>query len=815
MRAMSAYDTIDHRPEIPRKTRDHLEWHRVLARLAHHCRGPVAHEAALDLDFPADHSELEGRLDRITEARALLDAGRSPPVGQVVDVIPSATRAARGGVLEAEELIAIGQHLAVAARCRRFFAEVLTGAPHLVELAGDLADRPDLGRILLDSFDPDGALVDSASGELGHLRTRVAGLHAQLKESIHTVLSGDEYADLLQDDYYTIREDRYVLPIKSGHKRHVKGIVHGWSSSGATVYIEPEAVMQANNRLLMAQAEVNREVRRILVKLSRQVGGEVEVLKRSQAALVTLDLTCAAAELSKELDATRPQITTERTLRLKEARHPLLLLQGVQVVPNDLGLGQPQQALVITGPNTGGKTVALKTVGLCTLMALAGLHIPTKAGSVVPRVPGVFTDIGDEQSLSANTSTFSGHIANIMAILEAHHAGSMVLLDELVVGTDPLQGAALAQAICERFADLGALLLVTTHYESLKALPFDDDRFRNGAVGFDAANGVPTYALELDVPGASSALATARRLGLTPSIVERAVELTGPQQRRLDAIIQKLEAETAAARAAKAAIEAERADLQGQIAEVESARLRLRERLRDGIARERDVALRTARGVRDDLERLARQLKQGEKKKDAEWVARQQRSVGRVMGELMEAKRETSAAAAGPAVVAAKLRVGQKVWVKSLMNEAELVSLPDERGRCEIRAGIISSHVHLSELRLTREGPDLAPSKEKSTPKKSQQRREPFTWETAPPQVPDNTVDVRGMRGEEAIERVEQFLDGLYEADKGIAFIIHGHGTGILKRLVRERIPQSHIVLDWRRGGRHEGGDGVTAVLLK
>jgi DNA mismatch repair protein MutS2 len=800
-------------PQISRKTCDHLEWHRVLEALAYHCRGPVAEAEALSLDFPADLSTLNTRLDRVTEARVLLDAGRSPPVGHVQDVIPAVTRAARGGVLEAEELVAIGQHLDVAARCRRFFSEVLSGAPNLVEVANDLADRPDLGRTLLDSFDTNGQLVDSASGELGHLRTRVTGLHAQLKESIHTVLGDAEYADLLQDEYYTIREDRYVLPIKSGHKRHVKGIVHGWSASGATVYIEPEAVMQANNRLLMAQAEVDREVRRILVKLSKQVGGELGAIRRSQAAVVALDLACAAAALSKQLDATRPVITEQREVHLKQARHPLLLLQEVEVIPNDLSLGRPQQALVITGPNTGGKTVALKTVGLCTLMGLAGLHIPAQAGSVVPRVPGVYTDIGDEQSLASNKSTFSGHIANLMAIFEALDAGSMVLLDELVVGTDPLQGAALAQAICERFADLGVLLLVTTHYESLKALPFDDERFRNGAMGFDAAHHGPTYALELDVPGASSALSTARRLGLAASIVERAVELTGPEQRRLDAIIRRLEAETAAARKARLDIEQERDELRGQLAEVESARERLRERLRDGIARERNQALRTARGLRDDLERLQRQLKDAQKKKDPEWLAKQQRRVGRMIGEMMEAQRETATAAAGPAVEAAKLRIGQKVWVKSLMNTAELVTLPDDRGRCEVRAGIIKSHVHLSELRLHQDGPDLAPPKAK--PKAAPKPKPEVTWETAGPQAPDNTVDVRGMRGEPAIERIEQFLDGLYESDRPIAFIIHGHGTGILKKLVRERIPSNRCVRDWRRGGRHEGGDGVTAVLLK
>ncbi|MGK0359577.1 MAG: DNA mismatch repair protein MutS2, partial [Bradymonadia bacterium] len=424
-------------PAISQKTCNHLEWHRVLDRLAYHCHGPVAQHEALGLDFPSDVSVLNTRLDRITEARTLLDAGRAPPVGQVVDVIPAAIRASRGGVLEPEELVSIGQHLDVAARCRRFFGEVMGGAPNLVAVADNLADRPDLARTILDSFDAGGDVLDSASGELGQLRTRVTGLHVQLKESIHTVLSGDEYADLLQDEYYTIREDRYVLPIKSGHKRHVKGIVHGWSASGQTVYIEPEAVLQANNRLLMAQADVDREIRRVLTRLSAQVGGELGVLRRSQVAIVTLDLATAGAHLSKELKCSRPTITEARRLHLKQARHPLLLLQDVAVVPNDLSLGEPQQALVITGPNTGGKTVALKTVGLCTLMGLAGLHIPALAGSVVPRVPGLFTDIGDEQSLSSNKSTFSGHIANIMAIFEAVEPGSMVLLDELVVGTDP------------------------------------------------------------------------------------------------------------------------------------------------------------------------------------------------------------------------------------------------------------------------------------------------------------------------------------------------------------------------------------------
>ncbi|MCA9526535.1 MAG: Smr/MutS family protein, partial [Myxococcales bacterium] len=467
-----------------------------------------------------------------------------------------------------------------------------------------------------------------------------------------------------------------------------------------------------------------------------------------------------------------------------------------------------------TGPNTGGKTVALKTAGLCALMALSGLHIPADEGSSLPRVPGVFTDIGDEQSLEESKSTFSGHIANLKAILGAIQAGSLVLLDEIVIGTDPVQGAALAQAILERLADLGTFVVVTTHYESLKALPLEDARFRNGAVGFDAERRVPTYHLELDVPGSSSALITARRLGLDPVIVDRAMALTGPEQRRLESLIQRLEAETSALLRTRTELEAEREQVQVTLAGIIEKEERLRTRLREGVARERDQALRSARTAREELEKLRKQLRDPGKRRDATWVDSQRSRVGELVDRLVTEGRAVEEAAAGPALDPAALRVGQKVYVISLNADAELLALPDDKGRCQVRAGLLAANVPVSDLRLKRE--KTPPALAARAPKPVETPRPPaLTWESAPPQVPDNTVDVRGKRADEALELVERHLDALFEREAGAAYIIHGHGTGALKREVRDWLGGCRYVLDWRRGDRHEGGDGVTAVLLR
>lgn len=803
------------RPRVSQKTLAHLEWSRIRDRLAHHCRSPVGARLAAALDFAESDDALDARLRRTSEARQLIDQGRTAPLGGILDVKRPVGLAARGSVLEPEDLVAIGRVVETAARCRRYFADVAATAPTLAAIAADLLDAPALGRELLDTFDEHGEVADSASGELGFLRTRVAGLHEQLKQRVHGLLSDPAYEGMLQDEYYTIREDRYVLPVRSGHKNHIDGIVHGWSGSGATVYIEPQAVVEANNSLMMAQADVDREIRRILGKLSRRVGEHARALTEAQDALALLDLAWAAGLLSAELEASAPTLVDEPHLLLKAARHPLLLLGGVKVVPNDLRLGGGQQVLVVTGPNTGGKTVALKTAGLSVLMALAGLHVPAAEGSIVPRVPGVHSDIGDEQSLDESRSTFSGHMANIIDIFRDLEPQSLVLLDELAVGTDPIQGAALAQAILEAFADRRSLVFVTTHYESLKALPFDDARFRNGAMGFDEGASTPTYHLTFDVPGASSALRTARRLGLDERIVERAAALAGPQQQALETVITRLEYEATASRKAREAAEAEALRLQNARAAAEAHEERLRTRLREGLAKERDAALKEARALRDEIAKLKRSMRQDPRKSDAKWVDEQKSAVEKKIEKIIADQQAAAAHAAGPAPAPEELRPGQTVWVVSLNNEATLIDGPDDRGRCTVRAGILTATVDASDLRPRGFGKKPAAARKAEEHKRPPApRAQTVDWENAPPQAPDNTVDVRGLRADEALERIERFLDAQLEREHPIAFVIHGHGTGALKREVRQWLKTSRYAREHRRGHPHEGGDGVTAVLL-
>lgn len=810
---------------IPQKTLAHLEWQRICERLADHCSGPVAAERARTLGFAPDERSRQRQLSRTTEARGLIDDGRAPGLGSPPRVAAFAQLAGRGSVLHAEALIDLGRFLESAWRTHQALHDLTDLAPQLSELAELLVLLPDLARRLRDSFDDHGQLHDHASGELGALRARVGSMHEQLQSSVQSVLRSPDYSEYLQDGYYTIREDRYVLPVRSGHKYHLPGIVHGSSQSGQTVYIEPQQVVEANNRLVLAQADVEREIQRILTKLSADVGKHTQDIVESQDLLAQIDLAFAAGRLSKELNATVPIAAPDAPLSLRNVRHPLLVLAGVDVVPNDLILREGQLGLVITGPNTGGKTVALKTVGLCALLSLAGLHIPADHGSTLPLWPAVYTDIGDEQSLQDHRSTFSAHLANLVRIRELAQSGSLVLLDELAVGTDPIQGAALAQAVLEDFVSRDITAITTTHFESLKALPFEDQRFRNAAVGFDMQAGGPTYRLSMDVPGASNALHAARRLGLHPPLVERAGELAGGQHQRLEAIIGQLEEERLQTHNARRAFEKQTRDLESTRAQLEEARARLQQKIRSDVSRERDLALQHAKRLREELERLQQQLRQPKKQRDAEWIAQASRQAQRASEEILQARRADLRTEAGTPLDPQSLQLGQRVWVLSLETEAQIVELPDDRAQVGVRAGIVTARVQCSDLRAVGKGKTKAagaarvraaqPSPAPAAPPRAQAAEGALDWEQLPPQAGHNTVDVRGQRADEAIDKVEAFIDEQHSAGGRIVFIIHGHGTGVLKNAVRQWLKSSPYVHDQRPGGRHEGGDGVTAAQLR
>ena len=824
---------------VPLKTLRHLEWGAVLEALAERCRGPVAEERALSLELTCDERTLRLELQRVDEARALLDEGHSPPLGQPVDVSDLVKRAQRGGVLDVDALSHIGASLEAAHKTRRFFKPLSERYPALDDLAVGLADLQSISREISASVTPQGELSDLASGELGELRRKVETLDVQLKERVSTLTHDELFEGMLQDDFYTLRDDRYVLPVKSGHKRHVDGIVHGWSSSGATVYIEPQVVVEANNRLLMAQADVKREVHRVLSRLSKRVAERGREVIESAEALAELDFVFAKAALSKDLNASSPHLSHEPTLSLQEARHPLLALSPhVEVVPNNIELGamnpqaQSGAVLVVTGPNAGGKTVVMKTAGVIVMMALAGLHVPTAPGALIPLVPALFSDMGDEQNLGEGHSTFSGHMANLSSVLRLLKPGSLVLLDELAIGTDPSQGAALAQAILEHLASQGALVFVTTHYEELKLLPRSDERFRNGAVEYDEEAQAPTYRLQYDALGASSALQIARRCGLPEALLERAQALSGEQRARLDEVIKELEAEATSARAAKDKALAELKRHRDLNNTLEVKERKLADQLARAVDQERSVAIKEARKVRDQARALREQLK--EKGQDVRSLEEQERELTRLADELDSASVEEQLARYPQDLDLSSLSVGQRVWVITLGTHAKIASLPNAKGQCEVSEGILRIQVRAEALRMPRERLSKDPrgaqpssqeggrgsGKGKSTGKKGKKgntpsKKTPLSWEELPPQSPDLTCDVRGQRVEDAFEAITAALDRLTQRDAKIGFIIHGHGTGALKRAVRAWLKTCPYVDAQRPGQPHEGGDGVTAVRLR
>ncbi len=508
------------------------------------------------------------RAAEIAEARRLASEDARLPLGGIVDVAGAISRVRKAAALDAAELVAVASTARALAKLRAHLKDEAR-APRLAARAASIADLGHVYHPILDAFDADGRLVDHASDALGPLRRAVTALKAQLERRMEEALLDERFAPYLQDAYYTQREERYVLPVRTDGKGFVRGIVHGTSQSGQTLFIEPEDIVDLNNRAKLAEAEVADEERRILAKLSGWVAEEADAIDLGLAAAGHLDVVAAAAVMADDTVASEPILEAEPRIALLHARHPLMLLAERRCVANDVTL-DAGGTLVISGPNAGGKTVALKTVGFAALMARAGLHLAAESGSAIGWFVDVFTDIGDAQSLERDLSTFSGHIVNLREMLAAARPGALVLIDEIAVGTDPDQGASLAQAVLEALSAAGATTLVTTHYDRLKSLGAASSeaapKFANASVGFDLARLEPTFKLHLGTPGSSGALAVARRMGLADAICERARELLGTAGTRVDELLasvadqrRRIEDERAALLAELEAVEADRA----------------------------------------------------------------------------------------------------------------------------------------------------------------------------------------------------------------------------------------------------------------
>lgn len=805
---------------LPEKSLGDLGWSHITAALSRRCIGPDAEALAAELGVLPTRGVAERRRAEVMELTALLQTDDPLPLRGIRGVRRALLRVRKDDVLDGEAFGELADTLRATKNTREYLVRRTEKAP-LVASWGERLVVPDgLEAEIRRTFDATGEVVDEASPDLGRLRRRVKSLRSTIQNRLDNILKSPKFEGILQDEFVTIRDERYVLPVRAGERGDFPGIVHGQSNSGATLFIEPQELITLNNDFRMAQLDVENEIRRILQRLTRLVSRHVDALEDNQDLLTYIDLAWAGARLADDLDMRAPTLdpADDGALDLRRVRHPVLALRELEgelkVVPNDIRIVDGAHVLIVSGPNTGGKTVTLKTLGLVSLMTRAGLPIPCADDSRMPWFDRVFSDVGDEQALERDLSTFSGHVRNIASFLPDCDAGSLVLLDELFAGTDPEQGAALGRALLDELARRGCWVVVTTHLESLKTLAFEDDRFACGSVGFDVDRLAPTYALRMGVPGSSYALRIAQRLGLSTRIVERAGDwMSGQQSGTTEMLVERLEREHARLSEEREAVadELRQARVERERAEADREKLAKRERevldaearkLRDEVRSLRDQVKAHARALRDVASTDMDPTEARKRLEEARAIARRVEAKTREAIRAEEKARPTGRRAADWD----DLELGSIVFVRPFGKTGTVAEPPTRGERIVVQLGPMRASFELTDLFIEPGSADRGAA----TPAGRGGPRAGVRMDVE--RSTDNSLDLRGATVDEALDRVDAFLDAAVRSGRDAVFIIHGHGTGALKRAVRAHLPRTTFGSDFRAGRRDEGGDGVTVV---
>ena len=796
-----------------------LELPKVLDLLAAETASADAAAQARALTPSTDVYEVTRRLDETSEAQSLLLRHGAPSLGGIRNVCTAAKRAQTGAPLSLRELLDVAELLRVF-RAIAGWRSHLEGETVLDRVLDGILPNKFLEEKITHAILAEDTVADNASPELASLRRKSRAASSRVRESLDKLIRSPSYQKALQDPIVTLREGRFVVPVKAECRSEVAGLVHGASSSGATVFVEPMVVVEANNELRLLAAKEQVEIDRIVAALSAEVGSACGSLCAGYEQVVALDLIFAKARLADKMKASRPALREDGYVKLRHARHPLI--DPKAVVPIDVELGGAFDTLVITGPNTGGKTVTLKTVGLLTLMTLCGLLPPVDDGSAVSIFSRVLVDIGDEQSIEQSLSTFSAHMTNLIDILAAADHRSLVLVDELGAGTDPVEGAALAVAILERLREQGAKIVATTHYAELKAYAVHEAGVENGSCEFDVATLRPTYRLLVGVPGRSNAFAISERLGITPDVVERARALVSGDDRKMEDVVVRLDEQ-------RHALEQELADAKQSRSAAERDASAAKARA-EALEKERQKALEDARAeakkiverARLDSERLIEELDRLKKQKNAadfsEKATAAKSKLRRQLSKMEDELDPVVAPAKELYVLPRPLKVGDTVTLASLGKDGTVLSLPDKDGQVEIQAGVIHTRVPLTELRLKEAAG--AKSQTANAAKKLRKTYAPAA-DTPSADAPGRVrgtgleLDLRGMAVDEALPAVDLFLDRTVLANVGSVTLIHGKGTGVLRAAVQQHLRSHPSVKSFRLGKYGEGEDGVTIVELK
>jgi DNA mismatch repair protein MutS2 len=781
-----------------------LELRKILDRLAGYTQFSGGAKGARDLEPCGEIHEARERLAVTNEARRLLDARPDTTIGAARDVRDKVAIAQRGATLLPADLLDIRGTLVSGHTLQRALSRLQFQFPLLADIAGRIQPAGHLIDEIDRCLDERGEVRDNASPELARARREVRINHDRLFDKLQRLVASSRVAPYLQEAIITQRGGRYVIPLKTDFKGRVRGIIHDQSASGATVFVEPLATVELNNKWREAQLVEEKEVQKVLAKLSALVADEANAVKWTVEALAELDVTFAKAKYAEAIDATEPELIpflseTQRpggAVRLIQARHPLL--DPETVVPIDVELDDETFVVVITGPNTGGKTVSLKTVGLLTLMAECGLHIPAAAGSALSCFEKVFADIGDEQSIEQSLSTFSSHLTNILGFLDDVDERSLVLLDELGAGTDPAEGSALARSILDHLRNKGVTTFVATHYPELKVYAHTTDNVANAHVEFDLETLAPTYHLSIGLPGRSNAFAIAARLGMPASIIEAArcmVDETDLHTEDLLAGIAQAYRETLQARdeagATRDQLQEMRADVAARLVYIEDERSEVINEAREQARQELEQVRAEIAEIRDKLQAAAVTLQALEGLDEQVEVLTQHMSpepAAPPPSQPWDDQRHP-------------VRVGDTVWVEALNATGQVTAL--EGDEAEVQAGRLRLRLKTHELEWQAPPLALEPSDEPL-----------HVMASGTPQSPGVEIDLRGMTTEEALPRVDKYLDSAALAGLPWVRIIHGHGTGVLKRAVREMLRGHPLVKSYEAGKPQEGGEGVTVARL-
>lgn len=788
-----------------------LEFDKILERMQEYTESESVKKRIYKLEPFSDIEKARAAQRETTEsASTLLKLGNMPVNLSVNDVRPSVKRAEQGGVLTPRELMDISRVLYVARRTKSYLSEISEECEILAGLRESLMVAKPLEDKINSCIVSESEIADDASSELSAIRRKMKNLNGKIKETLNSMIHSAHYKKFLQDPIVSVRSDRYVIPVRAEYKNEVPGIVHDTSSTGLTLFVEPMSVVNSNNEIRDLKNKEQREIEKVLAQLSVLVTESSHEIFVDVINLLELDFIFVKGKMSLDMNATEPVLNDKGIINYKKARHPLI--DKDKVVSNDISFGNDTDTLVVTGPNTGGKTVTLKTVGLLSIMAASGLHITAGDSSDAAVFSKIYADIGDEQSIEQSLSTFSSHMVNIVKILKNVDSNTLALFDELGAGTDPTEGAALAIAILEHLRKKGVKTLATTHYSELKLFALTTDGVENASCEFDVKTLQPTYKLLIGIPGKSNAFAISRRLGLSDAIIDRANTVLSDEDIRFEDVIGELElSRVKASRDAEenARMKRELKDLREELEREREKLKKNKSRILDEAHREAKIIVMDAKSEANEIIRDLEKMRQkGIKSGNIEDKAQKVRKTLKEREDSIDEKMKRVSKPKTSFVEPPKnLKPGETVKIIDLDQEAVVLKSPDKSGNVRVEAGIIKMDVHITNLKRV----------DKSNEEKAKiaQYIPPVRTFESKTKTATTELDVRGQYPEEAWANTEKFIDDCYLAGISPVRIVHGKGTGVLKKHIREMLRKHRYVVSSRPGIFGEGEDGVTVVELK